>query len=115
MTKPPTDIQTAPWPELSWAAEARTAPLERLAAHVTTEGQAAIRWYIARKRPKQLWVRLLRGLALLFAALQVGRARSAGPSRQGQVGRAKSAGPSRQGQVGRAKSAGSASPLSTRA
>jgi hypothetical protein len=66
---PSTDIQAAPWPELAWEPDARTASLERLAAHVTAEGKAAIRWYVANKRPKRVLARLLRGLALLFVLL----------------------------------------------
>ena len=69
MTKPSTDIQNAPWPLLSWAPEERTASLERLAAHVSAEGESAIRWYIAEKRPKRVWARLLRGLGLLLVLL----------------------------------------------
>jgi hypothetical protein len=69
MKKPPDDLHSAPWPELSWTPEARAASLDRLAAHVCAEADAVIRWYLDNKRQKRIWARLLRGLALLLILL----------------------------------------------
>jgi hypothetical protein len=79
MTRPSTG---APWPKFSWGTEALTARLDRLAAYVTTENAAALRWYIAETDR----VRLLRwpDLLLVLLAAVIALFAGLGPDRGGQ-------------------------------
>jgi hypothetical protein len=65
MLRKPADLETVPFPSLSWAPEDRTKSLAALVGYATGEAERAIDWYYWKRRRMQRWGRGLRLAAIL--------------------------------------------------
>ena len=65
----PRDLESVPFPRLSWALEDRTKSLSALVGYATSEAERAIDWYYWKRRSMQQWGRGLRLGAVLATSL----------------------------------------------